>query len=113
GALDYAKPLENWKLPDCFDLLRRRLEAEFEKQGTRQFVKVLRLLEHATLAELTGAVEHALSLGMHGADAVRLILQGRQEKPVELFCLDGRPHLKGVHLPPPNLEAYRSLRLGA
>jgi transposase len=113
GALDYAKPLENWKLPDCFDVLRRRLEAEFEKQGTRQFIKVLRLLEHATLAELTGAVEHALSLGMHGVDAVRLILQGRQEKPVELFCLDGRPHLKGVHLPPPNLEAYRSLRLGA
>ncbi len=28
GALDYAKPLENWKLPDCLIVLRRRQEAE-------------------------------------------------------------------------------------
>lgn len=113
GALDYAEPLESWNLPECFDVLRRRLEAEWEHRGTREFIKVLRLLEHASLAELTGAVEQALSLGMHGVDAVRLLLQGRREKPVELFCLEGRPHLKGVHLPPPNLEAYRTLRVGA
>jgi hypothetical protein len=48
-----------------------------------------------------------------GADAIRLILQQRQEKPVELFCLDGRPHLKGVQIPLPDLEAYRFLRMGA
>jgi transposase len=28
GALDFARPLENWELPDCFAVLRRRLEAE-------------------------------------------------------------------------------------
>ncbi len=27
GALDVARPLEDWKLPGCFALLRRRLEA--------------------------------------------------------------------------------------
>ncbi len=113
GALDYAKPLENWELPDCFGILRRRQEAELERYGTREFIKVLRLLEHATLAELTGAVQYALSIGAHSADAVRLILQSRREQPVSLFCLDGHPHLKGVHVPPPNLEAYRSLRVGA
>lgn len=113
GALDYAKPLENWELPDCFDVLRRRQEAELERYGTREFIKVLRLLEHATLGELTGAVEYALSIGANSADAVRLILQSRREQPVSLFCLDGHPHLKGIHVPPPNLEAYRSLRVGA
>jgi transposase len=113
GALDYARPLEDWKLPDCFGVLRRRQEAELEKQGTREFIKVLRLLEHATLPELTGAVEYALSIGANSADAVKLILQSRREQPVNLFCLDGRPHLKGVHIPPPNLEAYRTLRVGA
>jgi hypothetical protein len=113
GALDYARPLENWQLPDCFAVLRRRQEAELEKLGTREFIKVLRLLEHATLAELTGAVEYALSIGANSADAVKLILQSRREQPVSLFCLEGRPHLKGVHVPPPNLEAYRSLRVGA
>ena len=113
GALDYAKPLENWRLPDCFGVLRRRQEAELEKHGTREFIKVLRLLEHATLPELSGAVEYALSIGANSADAVRLILQSRQEQPVNLFCLDGRPHLKGVHIPLPNLQAYRTLRVGA
>ncbi len=113
GALDYAKPLENWQLPDCLIVLRGRQEAELEKHGTREFIKVLRLLEHATLPELSGAVEYALSIGANSADAVRLILQARQEQPVRLFCLDGRPHLQGVHVPPPNLEAYRSLCVGA
>ena len=113
GALDYARPLENWNLPECFGVLRRRQEAELEKHGTREFIKVLRLLEHATLPELTGAVEYALSIGANSADAVKLILQARQEQPVNLFCLDGHPHLKGVHVPPPHLEAYRSLRVGA
>jgi transposase len=113
GALDYARPLENWNLPECFNILRRRQEAELEKHGTREFIKVLRLLEHATLPELTGAVEYALSIGANSADAVKLILQSRREAPVNLFCLDGHPHLKGVHVPPPHLEAYRSLRVGA
>jgi transposase len=113
GALDYARPLENWELPDCFAVLRRRQEAELEKHGTREFIKVLRLLEHATLPELTGAVEYALSIGANSADAMKLILQSRQEQPVSLFCLDGHPHLKAVHVPPPNLEVYRTLRVGA
>jgi len=113
GALDYARPLEDWELPDCFGVLRRRQETELEKHGTREFIKVLRLLEHATLPELTGAVRYALSIGANSADAVRLILQARQERPFNLFCLEGRPHLKGVQIPPPNLHAYRSLRVGA
>ena len=113
GAFDHARPLEKWELPDCFGLLRRRQEAELEKHGTREFIKVLRLLEHATLPELTGAVEYALSIGANSADAVKLILQSRREEPVSLFCLEGRPHLKGVQVPPPDLHAYRSLRVGA
>ena len=113
GALDYAKPLENWQLPDCLLVLRRRQEAELAKHGTREFIKVLRLLEHATLPELAGAVEYALSIGANSVDAVKLILQSRQEHPVRLFCLDGHPHLQGIHVPPPNLEAYGSLCVGA
>ena len=47
GALDFAAPLEGWELPVCFGVLRRRLEAEFGGPGTRQYIKVLRLLERA------------------------------------------------------------------
>ena len=50
GALDYARPLEGWDLPECFSHLRRRLEADLGSAGTREYIKVLRLMERATLA---------------------------------------------------------------
>ncbi len=112
GALDFAAPLQGWELPVCFGVLRRRLEAEFGGPGTRQFIKVLRLLEWARPGELTRAVERALELGAADADAVRLILEHRRELPVGVFCLDGRPHLKAVAVPVPDLSAYTSLAAG-
>jgi hypothetical protein len=63
GALDYALPLASFTPPANFGVLRRRLEAEFGDRGTREYVKVLRLLEHATPAELEHAVARALELG--------------------------------------------------
>ncbi len=112
GAFDFAAPLADWELPVCFGVLRRRLEAEFGAPGTRQFIKVLRLLEHAGLRELTRAVEATSELGVTDADAVRLILEHRREQPVGLFCLNGRPHLKAVTVPAPDLSAYASLAAG-
>ena len=49
GRSTSPRPLEGWELPVCFGVLRRRLEAEFGGPGTRQFIKVLRLLERASL----------------------------------------------------------------
>jgi transposase len=112
GALDFAAPLEGWELPVCFGVLRRRLEAELAGAGTRQYIKVLRLLEWADPGELTRAVERALELGTPDADAVRLILEHRRDRPIGLFCLDGRPHLKSVAVPIPDLSAYASLAAG-
>src|SRR3954451_496376 len=112
GALDFAAPLEGWELPVCFGVLRRRLEAELGGPGTRQFIKVLRLLERASPEELTRAVQRALELGAADADAVRLILEHRREQPAGLFCLDGRPHLKLVAVPMPDLAAYAGLTAG-
>jgi transposase len=112
GALDFAAPLEGWELPVCFGVLRRRLEAELAGPGTRQFIKVLRLLEWADLKDLTRAVAQALELGVADADAVRLILEHRRERPVGLFCLDGRPQLKLVSVPSPDLGGYASLMAG-
>ena len=112
GALDFAAPLEGWELPVCFGVLRRRLEAEFGGPGTRRFIKVLRLLEWASPRDLTRAVERALELGVADADAVRLILEHGRERPAGVFCLDGRPHLKRVGVPAPDLSAYASLTAG-
>jgi hypothetical protein len=112
GALDFARPLENWPLPECFGILRRRLENELAGLGTRQFIKVLRLLEGASVGQVADAVQQALAINTLSVDAVRLILQQREEKPVGLFCLDGRPHLKSVQVQTPDLQAYCCLLAG-
>ena len=57
----------------------------------------------------TWAINYALDIGILEADAVRLILEHRRERPVKLFRLDGRPHLAEVVVEPPHLAAYRSL----
>src|SRR5271169_5823770 len=114
GALDVARPLEGWNLPECFAILRRRLEADLGSAGTREYIKVLRLMERTSMGELTGAVEAALAIGATSADAVSLIVFHRSERPVGLFSLDGHPHLKSFVIDPPDLSAYRTLtQIGA
>ncbi len=109
GGFDFARPLENWNLPSCFETLRRRLEREPNGLGMREFIRVLRLLEHSNLPQLTDAVEYALDLDITDADSIRVILEHRREQPVPLFSLDGRPHLKGVTVEPTDVSAYQSL----
>jgi hypothetical protein len=109
GALDFARPLEGWQLPGCFSLLRRRLEADLGSAGTREYIKVLRLMEKASVGDLAAAVEQALAIRATSSDAVGLILAHHQERPVGLFSLDGYPHLKSFAVDPPDLGAYRAL----
>ncbi len=111
GALDFARPLEQWDLPPCFGILRRRLEADWPQgsHGTRLFIGVLRLLEQATVGELKRAVQRALELGTPMPDAVKVILEGQRETPLAMFSLDGRPHLAHVHVAEPDLAAYAAL----
>ncbi len=114
GALDHARPLEGWDLPACFAHLRRRLEADLGSAGTREYIKVLRLMERASVHQLARAVEVALSIGATSVDAVSLILSHREDRPVALFSLDGHPHLKSFVIDPPDLGAYSTLtQIGA
>jgi transposase len=109
GALDHARPLAGWALPECFATLRRQLEEADPKEGTRKYIRVLRLLEGHDLQAVRAAVERALTLAVVDADGVRLLLQQAAEQPVAAFDLADRPGLRAVHLPPPDLTAYGSL----
>jgi hypothetical protein len=110
GGFDFARPLEGWGLPACFDVLRRRLEAaEADGHGTRVFVRVLRLLEAHPLDRLADAVQYALSIGAIDPDSVRVILDHRADQPVPLFTLVGRPHLAGARVEPTDVSAYGAL----
>jgi transposase len=113
GGFDFARPLEGWGLPDCFGVLRRRLEAaDPTGHGTRAFIRVLRLLETSPLPQVTDAVEYALGIGVIDPDSIRVILEHRADRPADLFTLDGRPHLRAVRVAATDVAAYTSLLAG-
>jgi transposase len=109
GGFDFARPLDRWGLPVAFGILRRQLEADLGPRGTREFIKVLRLLERHPVSALKEAVQTGLELGTTGADAIRLIVDARQEPPIGLFSLDGRPQLKLVRVEQTSVAVYQSL----
>jgi transposase len=92
-ALDQAAPLVGWQLPECFALLRRLLEARLKKNGSREYVQVLRLMETFDLSEVTHAVEQALRLGTISFDAVRHLLLCRIERRPPRLDMENYPHL--------------------
>jgi hypothetical protein len=58
---------------------------------------------------LKDAVQHALEIGTTNCDAIRVILEYRNEEPIALFNLDGRPHLKLVRVAQTDISVYQSL----
>ncbi len=112
GALDQARPLQGWKLPDCFAVLRRRLEGREDGEGTREYIRVLRLLEKHSLRDLRRAVEQALHIHAHSRDVIAQLLIPQEPWRCTLFRLDGHPHLRGVKVQSPDVRMYGSLLAG-
>ena len=113
GGFDFARPLDRWALPECFGVLRRRLEADgSDGFGTRGFIRVLRLLEAYSLPQLTDAVNWALAIDVIDPAGIGLILDHRADRPVPVFSLDGRPHLASVRVPATDVAAYGALLAG-
>ena len=81
GALDYARPLKGLSLPDCFPLLRRRLEEADPEAGTVEFIRVLLLHEDFSREELAAAVQAALPLPTIKAADIRVLLERGREDP--------------------------------
>jgi len=111
GALDFARPLEGWELPLCFGVLRRRLEATDGSEGTREYIGVLRLLEKRSLERVERAVGRALDMGCARLGLITQYLYG-EDRQAEVFRLDGREHLKVVHVACTDPADYAAL-LGA
>ncbi len=111
GALDHARPLANLNLPECFEILRRRLIIEEEKQGygLREFIRVLRLLEDYHMSKLREAVEKALSMRTHSRDAIAQFLIPRFSWEQSTFILAKCQHLRLVKVATPDITAYRTL----
>ncbi len=77
GALDHGKPFTEWRLPDCFQVLRRRMETVWEgSRGIQEYIQVLQLLRTRSLPELSRAVEKTLRVGGCTRDVVAQYLYG-------------------------------------
>jgi transposase len=111
GSLDHARPLVDLNLPECFEMLRRRLVAEEAKQGDgiREFIRVLRLLEDYPMIKLREAVEKALLIRAHSRDGIAQFLIPRFSWQQTSFLLDGREHLRRVKVVKPEISIYRTL----
>jgi hypothetical protein len=111
GSLDHALPLADLNLPECFETLRGRLEREAEREGdgTREYIRVLRLLEEHSMAKVACAVEKGLRVGAHSRDAIAQFLIPPPCWRHSTFRLDGREHLCWVQVARPDISAYGSL----
>jgi len=113
GALDQAAPLQGWELPDAFATLRRLLEARMGRQGKREYVQVLRLLETFEMGHVHGAVRQALDLGAIGYDAVKHLMLCRIERRPPRLDLDIYPYLPRAQVETTKAASYMSLMSGA
>jgi len=113
GALDQAAPLQGWVLPGEFATLRRLLEARMGRQGKREYVQVLRLLESFEMAHVQGAVKQSLALGAIGYDAVKHLVLCRIERRPPRLDLDIYPYLPRALVETTRPASYMSLMPGA
>ena len=113
GALDYGRPFADWELPECFAVLRARLEQQWPGGlGTREFIRVLALLADREPVDLAQAIERALRCGALIRDAIAQFLIPQEDWRGRTFCLDGREHLRQVQVAQTEVAAYAALMAG-
>ena len=112
GALEQAAPLQGWDLPAEFGVLHRLLESRMGRRGKREFVQVLRLLEHFSQQEVHHAVREAIRLGALSFDAVKHLLLCRLEGRPPRLDLELYPCLPRVQVNTTRAGDYMALLTG-
>jgi transposase len=113
GALDQAAPLAGWALPEAFTILRRLLEARMGKQGKREFVQVLRLMEVFATEDVAGGVRDAIDRGVIGFDAVKHLVLCRIERRPARLDMTVYPYLPRANVAITSARTYLDLLTGA
>jgi transposase len=112
NALDQA-PLAGWHLPEEFMTLRRLMEARMGKQGKREFVQVLRLMEVFPLDEVAAAARDAIARGAIGFDAVKHLILCRIERRPPRLDMTVYPYLPRANVAMTSAKTYLDLLTGA
>ena len=112
GALDQAAPLAGWQLPEAFATLRRLLEARMGKQGKREFVQVLRLMEVFRVDDVAAGVRDAIDRGVIGFDAVKHLVLCRIERRPPRLDMSVYPYLPNATVATTSARTYLDLLSG-
>jgi hypothetical protein len=112
NALDQAAPLAGWQLPEAFATLRRLLEARMGKQGKREYVQVLRLMEAFKIEDVTAAVRDAIARGAIGFDAIKHLVLCRIERRPPRLDMTIYPYLPRATVATTSAKAYLDLCRG-
>lgn len=107
-SMAFAKPFDNLHLPECFEILSRRMEAELEN-GVKEYIGVLRLLETYSLKYLTKAVEKSLRQRVHNKDGIKQFLPAYKPSEPATFKCAGREYLQAVNVSKANVADYGEL----
>ena len=108
-AFEQAAPLQDWDLPEAFSTLQRLLEARQGKTGKREYVQVLRLLEHYEQNVLHAAIKDALQMGAISFDAIKHLVLCRVERRQPRLDLDLYPFLPRTNVATTSASSYMSL----
>jgi transposase len=112
NALDQAAPLTGWQLPEAFATLRRLLEARMGKQGKREFVQVLRLMEVFRIDDVAAGVRDAIDRGVIGFDAVKHLVLCRIERRPPRLDMSVYPYLPHASVALTSARTYMDLLTG-
>jgi hypothetical protein len=89
------------------------MEARMGKQGKREFVQVLRLMEVFRADEVATAVRDAIARGAIGFDAVKHLVLCRIERRPPRLDMTIYPYLPKAHVTMTSSKTYLGLLTGA
>lgn len=112
GALLYAKPFKNWKLPAIFEAFHQALLDRDPLTGGKEYVKILLLLREHTIADLEAALKRAWRLRALSADAVACLLNQQsatQNANAATLDMSRFPNLADMRAAAPDNSKYNQL----
>jgi hypothetical protein len=109
-AFSQAAPLAHWDLPEEFGKLESILKRRDGKEGVREYIKILRLLEDYAMEDVARAVTRALQLGVFSRDAVKhLLLCQLDKRPESLDLSQIHSHIPHVKVRMTSAQDYTQL----
>jgi hypothetical protein len=114
GALDGSLPFTSWELPECFETVRRYLEARNGNAGKREYVLILQLLRDFGVSEVRAAMERAMAYNCVNFESIKMLVVSSREPSGDAVRLSPEKlaRLPRIHIDSADASCYRTLLTG-